>query len=66
MTGVRCGDAAGQRIRARRRFGISPGQKTNVETLLMIVFVHLIDRARLAYHEIAGSATGNATARSPG
>ncbi|MFZ0850971.1 MAG: hypothetical protein WAO08_17410 [Hyphomicrobiaceae bacterium] len=66
MTGVRCGDAAGQRIRARRRFSISPGQKTNVETLLIIVFVHLIERARLAYHEKAASATGNAPARSPG
>lgn len=66
MTGVRCGDAAGQRIRARRRTGISPGQKTNVETLLIIVFVHLIERARLAYHEKAASATGNATTPSPG
>jgi hypothetical protein len=66
MTGVRCGDAAGQRIRARRRTGISPGQKTNVETLLIIVFVQLIERARLAYHETAASATGNATTRSPG
>src|SRR4029077_17027106 len=50
-------------IRPRRRRGLAPGQETILATLPIMVFVLRFEKARVAYHEKAASATGNAKAK---